>query len=186
VTPQQYSVGGVNDSSQFTFRVHGAPNSEPIVDGQSQVVGGLTNGVFIYNQLTFQEVVVETSGAGADRETGGMGMNIIQRDGGNVFSGGATYSYTGPSLESGNISDEWVARNLRPEQIGGLKKYYDFALALGAVHQAGPRRFFGSFRQATTSSSSRDYFNKRQGSLFYSPTRHGGVHRSVVKDYTPV
>src|SRR5687767_6810510 len=77
VTPQQYSVGGVNDSSQFTFRVHGAPNSEPIVDGQSQVVGGLTNGVFIYNQLTFQEVVVETSGAGADRETGGMGMNII-------------------------------------------------------------------------------------------------------------
>ena len=50
-------------------------------------MGGLTNGVFIYNQLTFQEVVVETSGVGADRETGGMQMNIIQRDGGNTFSG---------------------------------------------------------------------------------------------------
>ena len=87
-TPQAYSVGGVNDSAQYTYSLHGAPSSEPIVDGMSQVVGGLTNGVFIYNQLTFQEVVVETSGVGADRETGGMQMNLIQRDGGNTFSGG--------------------------------------------------------------------------------------------------
>jgi hypothetical protein len=46
-TPQQYSVGGVNDSSQYTYSLHGAPSSEPIVDGMSQVMGGLTNGVFI-------------------------------------------------------------------------------------------------------------------------------------------
>src|ERR1041385_8531529 len=124
--PQQYSVGGVNDSAQYTFSLHGAPQSEPIVDGMSQVVGGLTNGVFIYNQLTFAEVVVETSGVGADRETGGMQINIIQRDGGNTFSGGMSYSYAGPKLESDNLSDALIARNLRPAQVGGLKKYYDF------------------------------------------------------------
>ena len=86
-------------------------------------MGGLTNGVFIYNQLTFQEVVVETSGVGADRETGGMQMNLIQRDGGNTFSGGMTYSISGPDFESANISDDLVARNLsaetdrRPEEV---------------------------------------------------------------------
>ena len=37
--PQQYSVGGVNDSAQYTFSLHGAPQSEPIVDGMSQVIG---------------------------------------------------------------------------------------------------------------------------------------------------
>jgi hypothetical protein len=186
VTPQQYSVGGVNDSSQFTFRVHGAPNSEPIVDGQSQVVGGLTNGVFIYNQLTFQEVVVETSGAGADRETGGMGMNIIQRDGGNVFSGGATYSYTGPSLESGNISDELVARSLRPEQIGGLKKYYDFAVALGGPIKRDRVWFFGSFRAGDNQQLQQgNYYNRRQGSLFYeADTSRPAFTDQWSKDYT--
>ena len=74
--------------------------AEPIVDGMSQVIG-ITNGVFVYNQLTFQEVVVETSGVGADRDTGGMQINIIQRDGGNTFSGGLGYSYSAvPSFES--------------------------------------------------------------------------------------
>jgi hypothetical protein len=186
VTPQQYSVGGVNDSSQFTFRVHGAPNSEPIVDGQSQVVGGLTNGVFIYNQLTFQEVVVETSGAGADRETGGMGINIIQRDGGNTFSGGATYSYSGPSLESGNISDELVQRNLRPEQIGGLLKYYDLAVALGGPIKRDRVWFFASTRAGDNQQLQQgNYYNRRQGTLFYEPDTSRPAHTDQwSKDYT--
>ena len=85
--PAQHSVGGVNDSAQFTFTLHGAPMAEPVVDGMSQVIG-ITNGVFVFNQATFAEVVIETSGVGADRDTGGMQLNIIQRDGGNQFSGG--------------------------------------------------------------------------------------------------
>ena len=95
--PAQHSVGGVNDSAQFTFTLHGAPMAEPVVDGMSQVIG-ITNGVFVFNQATFAEVVIETSGVGADRDTGGMQLNIIQRDGGNQFSGGLGFSYSGPSL----------------------------------------------------------------------------------------
>jgi len=167
-TPQAYSVGGVNDSAQYTYSLHGAPSSEPIVDGMSQVVGGLTNGVFIYNQLTFQEVVVETSGVGADRETGGMQMNLIQRDGGNTFSGGMTFSYSGPDLESGNISDDLVARGLNPTQVGGLKKYYDLAFALGGPIKRDRLWFFGSFRSGDNQQLQQgNYFNKRQGTPFY-------------------
>ena len=186
VTPQQYSVGGVNDSSQFTYSVHGAPQSEPIVDGMSQVVGGLTNGVFIYNQLTFQEVVVETSGVGADRETGGMQMNIIQRDGGNKFSGGMAYSYSGPSLESGNITDELVARNLRPTQVGGLKKYYDLAFAVGGPIKRDRVWFFSSFRSGDNQQLQQgNYYNKRQGTLFYEPDESRPANTDQwSKDYT--
>jgi hypothetical protein len=185
-TPAAYSVGGVNDSAQFTFRLHGAPVSEPIVDGQSQVMGGLTNGVFMYNQLTFQEVVVETSGVGADRETGGMQVNIIQRDGGNTFSGGATYSYSGPSLESGNISSELEARGLRPEQIGGLQKYYDFAMAVGGPIKRDRVWFFGSVRRGDSQQLQQgNYFNKRQGSLFYEPDlSRPGFTDQWSKDHT--
>ncbi|HTI42933.1 MAG TPA: TonB-dependent receptor [Vicinamibacterales bacterium] len=184
--PQQYSVGGVNDSAQYTFSLHGAPQSEPIVDGMSQVVGGLTNGVFIYNQLTFAEVVVETSGVGADRETGGMQINIIQRDGGNTFSGGMSYSYAGPKLESDNLSDALIARNLRPAQVGGLKKYYDFAAAMGGPLKRDRVWFFGSFRSGDNQQTQQgNYFNARQGTLFYAPdTSRPANTDQWSKDYT--
>ena len=86
------------------FRVHGAPEAEAIVDGTNQAIGSLVSGVFIYNQLTFQEVVVETGGIGADRAVGGGAVNIIQRDGGNMFSGGMSYSFTTPDLVASNLT----------------------------------------------------------------------------------
>ena len=57
----------------------------------------------------------------ADRDTGGMQLNVIQRDGGNRFSGGFGYSYSGPDLETNNVSAELTARNLDPRNVGGLK-----------------------------------------------------------------
>ena len=185
-TPQSHSVGGVNDSAQYTYSLHGAPSSEPIIDGMSQVMGGLTNGVFIYNQLTFQEVVVETSGVGADRETGGMQMNIIQRDGGNTFSGGMNYSVSGPDFESNNLSDDLEARGLKATQIGGLKKYYDFALAFGGPIKKDRVWFFGSFRAGDNQQLQQgNYYNKRQGTVFYEPDTSLPAHTDQwSKDHT--
>ena len=56
----------------------------------NQQLPNSTQGVFVYNQLNIQEVVLETSGVGADRDSGGMQINMIPRDGGNIFSGTAT------------------------------------------------------------------------------------------------
>ncbi len=186
ITPAQYSVGGINDSAQYTYTLHGAPSSEPIVDGMSQVMGGLTNGVFIYNQLTMQEVVVETSGVGADRETGGMQVNLIQRDGGNQFSGGFTYSFTGPSLEAGNITDELIARHLPPTQVGSLKTYYDTAWALGGPVKRDKIWFFGSFRAGKNEQLQQgNFYNKRQGTVFYEPdTSRPAATDQHSNDYT--
>src|SRR5688572_16049678 len=185
-SPQQHSVGGVNDSGQYTYSLHGAPSAEPIVDGMSQSVGGLTNGVFIYNQLTFEEVVVETSGVGADRETGGMQLNLIQRDGGNTFSGGMTYNMSGPDFESNNLSDDLIARNLNPKQIGGLKKYYDLAFAMGGPIKRDRVWFFGAFRSGDNQQLQQgNYYNKRQGSLFYEPDLSQQAHTDQwSKDHT--
>jgi hypothetical protein len=185
-TPQSHSVGGVNDSGQYTFSLHGAPSSEPIIDGMSQVMGGLTNGVFVYNQLTFQEVVVETSGVGADRETGGMQMNIIQRDGGNIFSGGMTYSMSGPDFESNNLSSDLEARGLSSRQIGGLKKYYDLAFAVGGPIKKDSVWFFGSFRSGDNQQLQQgNYYNKQQGTLFYEPDTSRPAHTDQwSKDHT--
>ena len=65
-------VGGLSDRTQTAYSVHGAPEAQPVVDGMNHQVASLTSGVFVYNQINIQEVVVETSGVGADRDTGGI------------------------------------------------------------------------------------------------------------------
>ena len=46
-------------------------------DGLVQRLQG--GAIFVFNQLTFQEVVVETGGTSAERNTGGVQMNIVPR-----------------------------------------------------------------------------------------------------------
>ena len=70
--------------------------------------------MFVFNQLNIQEVVVETSGVGADRDIGGMQLNMIRKDGGNIFSGSATLRLRRPEPGESNINDELLARGARP------------------------------------------------------------------------
>ena len=135
-------------------------------------VASLTSGVFVYNQINIQEVVVETSGVGADRDTGGMQLNMIAKDGGNTFGGIATFAYVGPSLEMSNINDELLARNLDPDRVGSIKKFRDSAVALGGPIRRNRLWFFAAFREGVTQQFAENvYYNKlrQPASLLYEP-----------------
>src|ERR1043166_4469856 len=165
-------VGGLSDRTQTAYSMHGAPEAQPVVDGVNHQVASLTSGVFVYNQINIQEVVVETSGVGAARDTGGMQLNMIPRDGGNVFSGLASFAYVGPSLETSNINDDLLARHLDPKRVGSIKKFRDSAGALGGPISRDKLWFFGSFREGVTQQYAEGlYFNKltQPQSLLYEP-----------------
>ncbi len=165
-------VGGLSDRTQTAYSLHGAPEAQPVVDGVNHQVASLTSGVFVYNQINIQEVVVETSGVGADRDSGGMQLNMIPRDGGNVFSGLATFAYVGPSLETSNINDDLLARHLDPKRVGSIKKFRDTAGALGGPIARDKLWFFASFREGVTQQYAEGlYFNKltQPQSLLYEP-----------------
>jgi hypothetical protein len=162
--PTSYSVGAVNERVAANWSMHGAPSASPVVDGMNNISAGLTQGVVVYNQLTFQELVVETSGVGADRDSGGPQVNIVQRDGGNVFSGTLTYAYAGPRLEDSNFSAELAARGLQP--TGSLKKFYDAGGALGGPIKRDRLWFFGAVRSGVTQQFQQgNYYNKLQGTF---------------------
>src|SRR5215510_7462332 len=165
-------VGGLSDRTQTAYSLHGAPEAQPVVDGVNHQVASLTSGVFVYNQINIQEVVVETSGVGADRDSGGMQLNMIPRDGGNVFSGLATFAYVGPSLEASNINDDLLARHLDPKRIGSIKKFRDSAAALGGPISRDKLWFYASFREGVTQQYAEGlYFNKlkQPQTLLYEP-----------------
>ena len=111
VNPTFQDVGG-NQGEGGQFGIHGQRGADlsTNVDGMNQNQQAL--GVFSFNSQSFQEVVVETGGMSAEAMSGGIQVNIVQKDGGNRFSGSFSTAYAGPKFQSGNLNDDLRARGL--------------------------------------------------------------------------
>jgi hypothetical protein len=154
------SVGGLDERGN-AFGIHGsrATDNVPVMNGLPQRLQG--GAVFVFNNLTFQEVVVETSGMSAERNTGGVQMNIVPKDGGNTFSGSFSTSFSTPDLQSDNLSDELRARGLTFSP--SLKKHNDTGGALGGPIVRDKLWFFNAYRfGANQQYQQGNYFNRLQ------------------------
>jgi hypothetical protein len=166
--------GALSDRSQTRFAIHGAPNAQPVIDGMNTEMAAANTGVFVWNGVTFQEVVAETTGIGADRDTGGVQLNMIPKDGGNIFSGTANFAYTGPDLQSNNIDDKLLARGLNASTTGlaSIKKFVEAAVGVGGPIKRNKLWFFGAARKSITQQYAAGiYWNKlhQPQSMLYEP-----------------
>jgi hypothetical protein len=183
------ALGNLSDRSQTRFAIHGAPNAQPVIDGMNTEMAASNTGVFVWSQVNFQEVVAETSGIGADRDTGGMQLNMIPRDGGNTFSGIAQLAYSGPDLQSDNIGDELIARGLSGSQgLPSIKKFYDVSGGVGGPIKQNRLWFFGSARKSVTQQYAAGiYWNKhtQPASMLYEPDLSRPAHSNdFYRDYS--
>jgi hypothetical protein len=93
-------------------------------------------------------------------------VNIIPRDGGNTFSGSLSGDFTGGGLQNDNVTDELIARGLTPSP--SVKQFYDVGGGIGGPIQQNKLWFFGASRFLMRQQYQQgNYFNKRQGTLFY-------------------
>lgn len=77
-----------------------------------------------YNDAMIQESTYQTTALGADVSRGGVRVNLIGRDGGNTFVGGAIFNVSNGSWQANNLTQELIARNLRAQN----KLYHSFDL----------------------------------------------------------
>ena len=182
--------GALSDRSQTRFAIHGAPNAQPVVDGMNTEMAASNTGVFVWNAVNFQEVVAETTGIGADRDTGGVQLNMIPKDGGNVFSGMATIAYSGPDLQGNNINDELIARGLNSSTRGlaSIKKFLEASGGLGGPIKQNKLWFFGAARKSVTQQYAAGiYWNAhtQPQSLLYVPDVSRPAHSNdYYRDYS--
>lgn len=180
--------GGLSDRAQTWFSVHGGPVAQPVVDGMNNELAAANRGVHIYNQLALQEVVIETSGIGADRDTGGAQINMVFKDGGNTISGIANLAYTGSELESSNPNEAFLARGLRGGS-GAIKTYYDVGAGMGGPLRRDRLWFFGAARKSVNQQYAAGvYWNRlrQPESLLYEPdvARGPASTDDFYRDYT--
>jgi hypothetical protein len=178
-----HDVGGVGSDRAF-FGVHG---QRP--DDMTYNFGGMdsrvfSGGGFQYNAHTFEEIVVQTAAGSAEASTGGVQINIVPKDGGNTFSGSLSTELTGPSLTSENLTDELRARGLTAAP--SVRKYYDVGGGVGGPIKKDRLWFFGASRREDRSLFQvGNYYNKRQGTLFYEPDlSRPAYNRDYSTDYS--
>jgi hypothetical protein len=158
--------GGTNNLNLNTITVHGsrADDQRVMVDGMSISAtsgnGQLSN--FIPDMTSTQEVAVSYSAGSAEQAFGGVQMNLIPREGGNVFKGSLFATGAGEKWQSNNYTQELEDAGLRTPN--SLKRVYDVNPGAGGPLVRDKLWFYSAARwQSTQSYIAGLYENKNAG-----------------------
>ncbi|MEQ1912417.1 MAG: carboxypeptidase regulatory-like domain-containing protein, partial [Vicinamibacterales bacterium] len=173
ISLNQPDTGGSKAMQQTYMSGHGSGASQTTV----QVDGLMVNGLDVdgavqsyFNSSMSQEMVYTTSGASADVAGGGIRLNMIPRDGGNVTSGSLFLGYQNESFQADNITDDLIARGVRTAD--GIGKLTNVEGAFGGPIKKDKIWYFASARNFTldTLPANTFYGQAGTGSNFVAPT----------------
>jgi hypothetical protein len=161
-----HSVGGLDERGQYGIHGSSPGDNAPIIAGMTQRLQ--QGAAFVFNNLAFEQVSVETQGMNAERSTGGVQMTMIPKDGGNLLAGTIRSIHAAPSWQANNVTSELGTRGL--SSTPALKRHYDTGIALGGPIVRDRLWFFGSARwQVNQQYQQGNFYNRVQGTLFYEP-----------------
>ena len=167
-------VGGNRGEQPGSIAIHGGRHvdMQAFLDGMSYNIGAGQgagyNLILKLNQLATQEVTLATGGMAAESESAGIQVNLVPKEGGNTFNGSFVAAYSGKGLQSSNLTDELRARGLT--STSAVKNIYDFGGSFGGPIKEDRLWFFLANRfWGAQEYPPGNYFNKTQGTLFYTP-----------------
>ena len=108
-------VGGAQSMEQVNMRVHGASQLHTTMQIDGMLVspafsdGAIQN---YLNQAHFAETSFTTSSQGAEVSAGGVRLNMIPKDGGNIFSGSLYFGVTEKPMQSENLTPELIKKGV--------------------------------------------------------------------------
>lgn len=182
-------VGGANAMNQTYISGHGVARKETTyqLDGMDirtlSTDGTIQNYV---NEAANQEMVFQTSAIGADTSAGGVRLNIIPRDGGNVYRG---------SLYSGGSPKSWIADNItqdlrdRSFTVGdSTKQIFEISSYVGGPIQRDRLWFFGAVRRQAVDQIFADTYSTdtlNRSNWWIPPTNAGpGINDQYIINLT--
>jgi hypothetical protein len=156
-------------SVQLGGTFHGKSGTKVQVDGMS-IQNMQANGATGYqlNAGTVSEIAVQTSGISAESTADGIVVNVIPKEGGNLFSGSVLGMYTNDSLGTSNLTDDLRQRGLTT--TSQILEVYDYQFTLGGPVMKDRIWFFTSLRKwGNGVQDAGSFYNKTQGTPFYTP-----------------
>ena len=153
-------IGGSTVSMTVGLRLHGGRSSDQVLlRNGTAVTASATSGSVSRTQLNVvaqQELVIDTSGGGAEYATGGVRINIVNREGSNTLHGALFSSFGNGSLQGSNFSDDLKSRGVRtPDSV---KSSYDFNPGVGGAILRDRIWFFAAARINSSANYAADAF----------------------------
>ncbi|MGE3508916.1 MAG: carboxypeptidase regulatory-like domain-containing protein [Vicinamibacterales bacterium] len=146
-------VGGNQQMEQIYMTVNGSRQTDTTVQVDGMSLNSLMNDGQVqayFSDAAMAEVTYQTSGVTADISTGGVRINMIPKDGGNVFSGQAFVGGTDGDWQANNVTDELRSRGLgRGSRVA---KIQDINFGVGGPIKKDKLWFFASWRRIATDS----------------------------------
>lgn len=147
VTLSAPDVGGTAGMQQTYMATHGSDRRDNAIQVDGMSVNGIEGDGAIqnyFNQGMFEELSYQTSALTADVPSAGVRLNMIPKDGSNVFKGSLFYSQTPSSFQSDNLTPDLIARGLKaPNRV---EKIVDINAGLGGPVKTDKLWFFSSAR----------------------------------------
>jgi hypothetical protein len=130
-----YDVGGTQSMQQSGLSAHGSSGSDVSFNIDGATVnwpgGGGGSTMMYYDQGMFEEVNYLTSAIPAEVMAGGISINMVTKDAGNLWRGNLRYSFSNTDLQSENHLD--IQQRL-PSFLGNpTVKTYDVNLSGGGA-----------------------------------------------------
>ncbi|MGE3577856.1 MAG: carboxypeptidase regulatory-like domain-containing protein, partial [Vicinamibacterales bacterium] len=150
-TQGRNDVGGSMAETNTSLSIHGSRGD----DSKMNYAGMNTNSlhgkgggqmrIWKFNTIGVQETTVDTGGAGATTETGGANLNMIPREGGNLFSMHSVLAYSNNDFASGKVPQELIDRGSAEDQ-SSLKQVSDYGVGFGGAFVRDKLWYYGSVR----------------------------------------
>jgi hypothetical protein len=154
-------VGGQVGDNQVQIAIHGSRSSDTAyeMDGMRfNNQGGSSYGQ-VQQNISIQEVSIETGAISPESQAGGIRINMIPKDGGNTFRGTTIANWTNHSLQGDNFTDELKSQGLG--SVNRVDTLWDAAFGIGGPIKKDSLWFYASHS-----------YNYRQNFLagaFYDP-----------------
>jgi len=165
-------------ANEFRVHVNGFYTSNNIGGGGGRVR------LLIFNMATVEETNINLGAATAETQLSGLIMNLIPKPGGNAFHGVLFTNGTNHALQTSNLSTELRDRGLA--RINSVDKLWEFNATVGGPVLKDKLWFFGGAMNRGKYIRIADrYWNKTQGSPFYTPDlSRPAVNPTEQRDYT--
>jgi hypothetical protein len=149
LTTANMDVGGTNNlTNSQGFAIHGSRMGDMrlTVDGRQMrnLASNGQNTNYVPDFGNTQEITIDYAAGSAEMATGGVRMNLIPREGGNMFSGSFFATGVGPAFQASNLTPALQAQGLT--SVNGLKRQYDINPTGGGPILPDKLWFFSSVR----------------------------------------
>jgi Carboxypeptidase regulatory-like domain/TonB-dependent Receptor Plug Domain len=161
-------VGG-NKGELATMSIHGGAGNDQrlLQDGMRfNSMEGSGRGFYV-NPAAAEEITLALGGNPVENELGGVQVNVVPREGGNIFHGYFFGNYASTGLQSDNLTDELRARGLTT--ANKIDHIWDVNGAYGGPIRKDNLWFYSAHRSfGYADFVAGGYYNATQGTPFYT------------------